>query len=221
MKLLSIIIPVFNEAGCIGDLLDSLPTDIETIVVDGGSTDSTVEIATAKAVRVLSSKIGRARQMNTGASFASNEIFLFLHADTTLPVSFVSDLQQFHLSDNVWGRFDIRIDDTSTIFRIIEVMMNLRSRITGICTGDQAIFIKRSAFKQLGGFPTIALMEDIEISKQLKKISRPFCVHEPVVTSARRWLDGGIPQTILLMWRLRLEYFLGVSPGYLIRQYYK
>ena len=221
MTSISIIIPVLNEADPIGDLLSCLPGSVETIVVDGGSTDSTVEIATSRADQVLTSEIGRATQMNAGAAVACGEILLFLHADTSLPKNFVRDLQRFSLSNEAWGRFDVRIDSRNFMFRIIETMMNLRSRMTGICTGDQAIFIKRSTFKHVGGFPPIALMEDIEISKQLKKVSRPFCVHEPAVTSARRWLDGGILQTILLMWRLRFQYFLGVSPGYLIRQYYK
>ncbi len=197
------------------------PGSVETIVVDGGSADSTVEIATARADQVLTSEIGRATQMNAGAAVARGEILLFLHADTSLPKNFVHHLQRFRLSTQAWGRFDVRIDSNNLMFRIIETMMNLRSRMTGICTGDQAMFVKRSAFEEVGGFPPIALMEDIEISKQLKKVSRPFCVHEPAVTSARRWLDGGKLPTIFLMWRLRLEYFLGVSPERLIRQYYK
>ena len=218
---ISIIIPVLNEADRIGDLLSCLPGSVETIVVDGGSADSTVEISASRADQVLTSEIGRATQMNAGAAVACGEILLFLHADTSLPKNFVHHLQRFRLSNEAWGRFDVRIDSNNLMFRIIETMMNLRSRMTGICTGDQAMFVKRSAFEEVGGFPPIALMEDIEISKQLKKVSRPFCVHEPAVTSARRWLDGGKLPTIFLMWRLRFEYFLGVSPEHLIRQYYK
>ena len=218
---ISIIIPVLNESDHIGDLLSCLPGSVETIVVDGGSADSTVEIATSRADQVLTSEIGRATQMNAGAAVARGEILLFLHADTSLPKNFVHYLQRFRLSNHAWGRFGVKIDSNNLMFRIIETMMNFRSRMTGICTGDQGMFIKRSAFKEVGGFPPIALMEDIEISKQLKKISRPFCIHEPAVTSARRWLDAGKLQTIFLMWRLRFQYYLGVSPERLIRQYDK
>ena len=218
---ISIIIPVFDEADKIDDLFAGLPAEVESIVVDGGSTDSTVDRCSSRAGRVLISEKGRAMQMNAGAAVASGEILVFLHADTSLPPNFVRELERFRFSQRAWGRFDVSIDSSSVVFRIIEKMMNLRSRMTGICTGDQAIFIRRSIFQQIGGYPPIALMEDIEISKRLKRLSKPFCVAEPAVTSARRWLDGGKLQTILLMWWLRLQYFLGISPERLIRQYNK
>lgn len=217
----SIIIPVLNEADRIGDLLKHLPDNIETIVVDGGSMDSTVEIAASHADQIISSKKGRARQMNAGAAVASGEILLFLHADSFLPRNFLYHLQKFYVLDKVWGRFDVRIENEKRMFRIIEAMMNLRSRMTGICTGDQAIFMKRSVFNHVGGFALIPLMEDIEISKRLRKISKPFCINNPTVTSARRWLKGGILPTILLMWWLRLAYHFGVSPEHLAKHYYK
>ena len=217
----SIIIPVLNEADRIGDLLKHLPDNIETIVVDGGSTDSTVEIAASQADQIISSEKGRARQMNAGAAVASGEILLFLHADSFLPRNFLYHLQKFYVLDKAWGRFDVRIENEKRVFRIIEAMMNLRSRMTGICTGDQAIFMKRSVFNRVGGFAIIPLMEDIEISKRLKKISKPFCINNPTLTSARRWLKGGILPTILLMWWLRLAYHFGVSPEHLANHYYK
>ena len=217
----SIIIPVLNEADRIGDLLKHLPDNIETIVVDGGSTDSTVEIAASQADQIISSEKGRARQMNAGAAVASGEILLFLHADSFLPGNFLYHLQKFYVLDKAWGRFDVRIENEKRVFRIIEAMMNLRSRMTGICTGDQAIFMKRSVFNRVGGFAIIPLMEDIEISKRLKKISKPFCINNPTLTSARRWLKGGILPTILLMWWLRLAYHFGVSPEHLANHYYK
>ena len=217
----SIIIPVLNEADRIGDLLKHLPDNIETIVVDGGSMDSTVEIAASHADQIISSKKGRARQMNAGAAVASGEILLFLHADSFLPRNFLYHLQKFYVLDKAWGRFDVRIENEKRVFRIIEAMMNLRSRMTGICTGDQAIFMKRSVFNRVGGFAIIPLMEDIEISKRLKKISKPFCINNPTLTSARRWLKGGILPTILLMWWLRLAYHFGVSPEHLANHYYK
>ena len=217
----SIIIPVLNEADRIGDLLKHLPDNIETICVDGGSMDSTVEIAASHADQIISSKKGRARQMNAGAAVASGEILLFLHADSFLPGNFLYHLQKFYVLDKAWGRFDVRIENEKRMFRIIEAMMNLRSRMTGICTGDQAIFMKRSVFNRVGGFALIPLMEDIEISKRLRKISKPFCINNPTLTSARRWLKGGILPTILLMWWLRLAYHFGVSPEHLAKHYYK
>lgn len=217
----SIIIPVLNEADRIGDLLKHLPDNIETIVVDGGSTDSTVELAASHADQIISSEKGRARQMNAGAAVASGEILLFLHADSFLPCNFLYDLHKFCVLDKSWGRFDVRIGNEKRMFRIIEAMMNLRSRMTGICTGDQAIFMKRSVFNRVGGFAIIPLMEDIEISKRLRKISKPFCINNPTLTSARRWLEGGILPTILLMWWLRLAYHFGVSPEHLVKHYYK
>ncbi len=221
VPIVSIIIPVLNEEDQIGSLLKRLPDSIEIIVVDGGSTDSTIEFASSHGCRVITNAKGRALQMNAGAKAASGDVLVFLHADCLLPRGFLHELELFWFSERVWGRFDVKIDNHRIIFRVIEMMINLRSRLTGTCTGDQAIFVQRSAFECVEGFPAIALMEDIELSKHLKKISKPYAVMNPVQTSARRWLKDGILRTILLMWRLRLAYFFGASPEKLVQQYYK
>ena len=220
MPSISIIIPVLNEAERIESLLTSLPGDSEIIVVDGGSSDATVKLAEQHA-QVIEVARGRAVQMNAGARLATGDVLLFLHADTTLPVGFSELLTQFTMSDLDWGRFDVRLDGKQWPYRMIETMMNLRSRWSGIATGDQAMFVKREVFEAVGGYPLIALMEDIELSCLLKKLSHPYCIDRHVISSARRWQQNGIANTILLMWWLRLQYFLGVSPGYLRNQYYK
>lgn len=218
---LSVIVPVLNEADEIGDLLESLPVDqFEVLIVDGGSTDATAGIAGRHGVRVLRSARGRATQMNAGAHAASGDVFLFLHADVRLPGDFLRSLDEFAGSGRAWGRFDVRLGGRHPAFRLIELMMNVRSRLTGICTGDQAIFVTRHGFEQVGGFAEIPLMEDIEICRALKKVSRPWCSRDRVQCSSRRWETHGIARTILLMWRLRLAYFLGATPELLARRYY-
>jgi rSAM/selenodomain-associated transferase 2 len=218
---ISIIVPVLNEAGAIGDALGPLKHDnVEVIVVDGGSSDETLDIVNRYPCRVMGSTKGRASQMNKGAEAASGDILLFLHADTILPESFTSYLQSdFWLSDRSWGRFDVRLGGEQPSFRVIEWFMNNRSRLTGVCTGDQAIFARREAFEKVGGYALIPLMEDIELSKSLKKISPPFCVDTKLTTSSRRWESNGIVRTILLMWKLRLMYFAGVKGNALEKQY--
>ncbi|MBD3646625.1 MAG: TIGR04283 family arsenosugar biosynthesis glycosyltransferase, partial [Pseudomonadales bacterium] len=193
----------------------------QTIVVDGGSEDDTVALAKSLADRVINAGRGRASQMNAGADQARGDILLFLHADTRLPDNFQDHLESFWLSGRAWGRFDVRLSGRRLMFRVIETLMNLRSRWTGICTGDQAIFVKRRVIDGIGGFVQMPLMEDIEISRRLKRISRPYCVPSPVVTSSRRWEDQGVWRTILLMWSLRLRYFLGASPERLVEKYYR
>jgi rSAM/selenodomain-associated transferase 2 len=218
---LSVIVPVLDEADEIEDLLQSLPTgDVEVIIVDGGSSDATCEIAARHDVRVVHGARGRAAQMNAGAHAASGDLFLFLHADVRLPRDFRRTIGEFAGSDRAWGRFDVQLSGSHPAFRLIEFMMNHRSRLTGICTGDQAIFVTRHAFEQVGGFPDISLMEDIAISRALKKISRPWRSHGKVRCSSRRWEKHGIARTILLMWRLRLAYFFGATPELLARRYY-
>jgi rSAM/selenodomain-associated transferase 2 len=206
-------VPVLNEAACIARVLNSVrQKDVEVIVVDGGSTDETVRIASSfDHCSVIESKKGRAGQMNAGAAAAFGDILLFLHADTLLPESYLSILQkEFWDSGRHWGRFDVRLSGDHPFFRVIETMMNYRSRLTGVCTGDQAIFIKRGTFEQLGGFAMIPLMEDVEISKRLRPISPPFRIRQCLTTSSRRWEQKSIISTVLLMWRLRLMYFAGV-----------
>lgn len=211
---LSIVVPALNEAGGIRAALDALAPlrarGHEVIVVDGGSTDGTAELAAALCDRVLSAPRGRASQMNAGARAASGEVLLFLHADTRLPERFTIP------ADSLWGRFDVRIQGRHPLLRVVAWAMNLRSRLTGIATGDQAIFVRRQAFP---GFEEIPLMEDIALSRRLKRLGAPACLREQVVTSGRRWESRGVLRTIFLMWRLRLLYFLGVSPQSLARRY--
>jgi len=219
---LSIVIPVREEAAGILTLLARLAPlrerGAEIIVVDGGSNDGSAALARRHADRVLVTRAGRARQMHAGAVAASGEALLFLHADTVLPPE-ADTLVAAALRSHVWGRFDVRIDAPHPMFRIIETMMNLRSRVTGIATGDQAIFIRRDVYETLGGYAQQPLMEDIEFSARARRIGRPACLRQRVQTSARRWQAHGIARTILLMWRLRLAYFLGADPRRLALAY--
>ena len=224
MPKLSIILPVLDEGNRIAEALDRL-TDlralgVEVIVVDGGSRDATVQRARMRADHVVSASRGRGSQMNAGAAKASGDVLLFLHADTRLPDD--ADhlvLDRLARSERAWGRFDVRIEGTHPLLSMIAATMNIRSRITGIATGDQAIFARRNAFDAVGGFPTIPLMEDIALSKRLKRISRPLCLRECVITSGRRWEANGVLPTVLLMWRLRLAFFFGADPKQLARRY--
>jgi rSAM/selenodomain-associated transferase 2 len=224
MLTLSIIVPVLDEETGIVAALDALADDRrhghEVIVVDGGSSDRTSELARPLADIVLKAPRGRAAQMNAGAARASGDILVFLHADTRLPPA--SDrliIEGLRRSRRVWGRFDVAIAGRNQILRVVAAMMNLRSRASGIATGDQAIFVTRAAFAACGGYPDIPLMEDIALSRRLKRAGRPLCLAECVTTSGRRWEQGGIVRTILLMWRLRLAYFLGAEPAALARRY--
>jgi rSAM/selenodomain-associated transferase 2 len=187
----------------------------EVIVADGGSEDATRELAAPHADQVILAPRGRSRQMNAGAAAASGDALLFLHADTRLPAN--ADRLIIHgLEKNLWGRFDVAIEGRSALLPVIALLMNLRSRLTGIATGDQAIFVRRDAF---GGFPEIALMEDVAFSKAMKRRSPPACLREKAVTSGRRWDERGVWRTMILMWRLRLAYFLGAAPDELARRY--
>ncbi|MCW8942459.1 MAG: TIGR04283 family arsenosugar biosynthesis glycosyltransferase, partial [Gammaproteobacteria bacterium] len=168
---------------------------------------------------IIISKKGRALQMNNGASVASGDVVLFLHADTLLPENVAEIISDAYLGENFWGRFDVRLSNKKYVYRLIECMMNMRSSLTSIVTGDQAMFFEKDLFHRIGGFPEIALMEDVEISKQLKKISKPVRLKSKVVTSSRRWETNGVVATVLLMWKLRLYYFFGVSPEKLSQMY--
>jgi len=224
VKRLSIIVPTLNEAAGIVAALQSLGglrrCGHEVIVVDGGSSDGTVALAARFADRVLAASAGRAAQMNAGARVAAGDVFLFLHADTRLPEA--ADrlvLEGLAAAGAVWGRFDVRIASPHPLLRVVETMMNLRSRLTRICTGDQGIFVRREAFEAVGGYPAQALMEDIAISARLRRLSAPLCLRARCLTSARRWESRGVLRTILLMWWLRLQYALGVAPARLARDY--
>jgi len=185
------------------------------IVADGGSDDRTPELAAPLADRVIAAPRGRARQMNAGAAAAGGAALLFLHADTRLPPE-AARLILDALKEKPWGRFDVRIESDHPLLRVVAFAMNLRSRLTGIATGDQAIFVRRAAF---AGFPDIPLMEDIEFCAAMKRLSRPACLRARVTTSGRRWERDGALRTVLLMWRLRFAYFLGASPDELARRY--
>lgn len=224
MNRLSIVVPVLNEATGIAAALGALASlrqrGAEVIVADGGSADATAENARPFADRVLAAPRGRASQMNAGAAAATGSVLLFLHADTTLPDD-ADGVLLYGLADSgrVWGRFDIAIDGSHPLLRVVSGMMNWRSQITGIATGDQAMFVTRDAFAAVGGFPDIPLMEDVALSKRLKRLGRPLCLAVRVRTSGRRWEQRGVVSTIVLMWRLRLAYWLGAEPAALARRY--
>jgi len=224
---LAIVIPTLNEAATLEHTLRGLAgmraRGVRVVVVDGGSADETVHRAAPLVDRVLQAPRGRALQMNAGARAAEAQdadVLLFLHADTRLPEE--ADrivLRALANSTRVWGRFDVRIEGTSAWLPLVAAAMNLRSRLTGIATGDQALFVERSSFLALEGFATIALMEDIEFCRRARRLSRPIALRERVVTSGRRWDSDGVWRTILLMWRLRWAYFLGADPADLARRY--
>ncbi len=223
--LLTIIIPALNEADEIRTCLQSLQSlrqhGHEVIVVDGGSQDETIALSYPLADQVLLSPRGRAQQMNLGARNAHNEMLLFLHADTLLSNISANRLSStLNCTGNYWGRFQLCLSGGKWQYRIIETLINTRSMLTGISTGDQTLFVTRSLFNRVGGFPDIPLMEDIAICQRLKHYSRPICLHDTVVTSSRRWEQNGVIPTILMMWYLRLAYSIGVSPRTLARHYY-
>jgi rSAM/selenodomain-associated transferase 2 len=215
----SIIIPTLNEQETIASCLNALQplrSHCEIIIVDASSDQSAIPAALADKI-ILSGK-GRAQQMNIGASHASGDILLFLHADTYLPEHALQLIEQ-HINYKQWGRFDIQLSGNHFMLKVIAWMMNLRSRLTGIATGDQVIFVTKSAFSAVGQYPEIALMEDIALSKALNKISPPLCLDAKVASSGRRWERYGIYRTILLMWSLRLRYFFGADPQLLAALY--
>ncbi len=219
---LSIVVPVLNEALTLAQHLTALQTlraqGVEVVVVDGGSCDNSVHIAKPLADRVVTSAPGRGVQMNAGAQHASGSTLLFLHADTQLPEGAAEQITHA-MHRRPWGRFDVQLSGNSSWLPIVSWLMNQRSRLTGIATGDQGMFMRASTFKALGGFPEQPLMEDIELSKRLKRVSRPACLTVKVVSSGRRWDEFGAWQTIRLMWRLRYRYWRGVSATQLAKEY--
>lgn len=224
---LAIIIPVLNEerevAACIQHLdalIHSRGDSVEVLFVDGGSCDNTCQIISQSPFSLVRSEPGRAVQMNYAAAQCDSPLLLFLHVDSRLPINALERLRRdWVLSDCVWGRFDIAIASNSILLRCVSAMMNIRSRLSGIATGDQGIFVTRTAFADVGAYRVQGLMEDIELSAALRKLSRPFCVQDKMATSARRWHERGTVTTILLMWRLRLAYFFGASPENLAGKY--
>jgi rSAM/selenodomain-associated transferase 2 len=221
---ISIIIPTLNEAvGIEGTLRPLQPLRArghQVIVVDGGSADTTVQVARPLADDVITSEPGRARQQNAGVEAAAGGVLLFLHADTLLPPD--ADrliMDGLMASGRGWGRFDVRLSGRAPALRMVGRMMSLRSRATGIATGDQAIFVRRGWFGRAGGFSPIPLMEDVALSTALRRMGPPLCLRERVLTSSRRWEERGVLRTILLMWRLRAEYALGADPTRLAERY--
>ena len=221
---LSIVMPVLNEAAGMGAALQALAPlrarSTQLVVADGGSSDATVALAQAAGATVVAAPRGRALQMNAGAQQASAGVLLFLHADTLLPENADQLIAQALANGQaVWGRFDVRITGQPRMLRVVAAFMNARSRWSGIATGDQAMFMTRAAFDAVGGFTAQPLMEDIEISKRLRQLSRPACLRARVRTSGRRWETRGVWRTVLLMWRLRFAYWRGVAPEQLAERY--
>lgn len=220
---LSIVVPVLNEAATIRSVLQALVPlrmrGAQVIVVDGTSEDDTLALAQPLADQVVQGSRGRSRQMNAGAALAQGSVLLFLHADTILPDDADALVMAAMEAGAVWGRFDVRIDGHSPVLVLVATLMNLRSRLSGIATGDQAIFVRRATFEALGGFPDQPLMEDIELSKRLRRIAPPACLRARVRTSGRRWETRGVWRTIGLMWCLRWRYWRGESPELLARAY--
>jgi rSAM/selenodomain-associated transferase 2 len=222
MRRLTIVIPVLNEAAIIVAALEALAPlrarGAEIVVADGASHDGTMRLARPLADHVIAAPRGRGATMNAGAAVGSGDTLLFLHADTTLPDD-ADRLIDAALAHRVWGRFDVRIAGQHKLLAVVARMINLRSRATGIATGDQAIFVRRPTFVAAGGFPDIALMEDIALCARLKRLDRPLCLAERVTTSGRRWEKYGVLRTIVTMWGLRLAFWLGAEPAALARRY--
>ena len=222
--MLSVIIPALNEADGIADTLAALAPlrarGVEVVVVDGGSQDATIPLAQPLADQVISSPRGRAVQMNTGAAQARGDIFLFLHADCRLPAAadgLITD--GLNRAQKTWGRFDVQLTGRSPLLRLVGALMNFRSRLTGVSTGDQGLFVTRTLFEAAGKFPQIPLMEDVALTKQLKRYGAPLNLRHRITVSGRRWEQHGVLRTVLLMWRLRLQYWLGADPRELAQHY--
>jgi len=220
---LCIIVPVLDEADALAPWLASLQPlrrrGVRLVIVDGGSNDATMDVARAHADITFRAPRGRASQMNAGAAACRADGLLFLHADTRQPEGADVLVLDAVAQGRVWGRFDVRFNVRGAMLRVIARLMNLRSRITGITTGDQALFIRQDLFDVVGGFPEIPLMEDIAMSRELKRRGRPASLRAKVVTSARRWERNGIWKTIFLMWWLRAAYFFGADPARLAHIY--
>lgn len=220
---ISIIIPALNEACVIGITLGELQSmrqrGAEVILVDGNSSDETVAVASRLVDKVLSVPPGRASQLRAGLAEARHPVIWFLHADTRVPQDADIAIDTALHAGSEWGRFDVRLSGNRSVFRLVERLMNARSCLTGICTGDQGIFVLRETLDRAGGLPDLPLMEDVELSKRLRRLAPPCCLRQTLVTSSRRWESSGVLRTILLMWTLRAAYALGVSPQRLARLY--
>lgn len=219
---ISVIIPTLNEEESVATTIAAArrATDCELILVDGGSTDRTVELARDRVDRILSARRGRAAQMNAGAAAVSGDVLLFLHADTILPAAYDAAIAAKMADPRVvGGRFDLTLLPGSPLLWLTGELINLRSRLSKIATGDQAIFVRRTVFEEIGGYEDIPLMEDVALTRVLKRRGRIACLRQRVVTSSRRWQRNGVVRTIALMWTLRALYFFGVPPSRLRRAY--
>ena len=219
---ISIIIPVLNEAATLDRLLGDLQSlrqrGHEVMVVDGGGEHVSVQHCDDRIDRFVQTTAGRARQMRAGARQSSGDIFWFLHADSVIPAQADRNIISACATGG-WGRFDVRLSGDHLLLRLVERLMNLRSRLSGIATGDQGIFVSRVLYRTVGGMPDLPLMEDIELSKRLKRLAPPQCLRTPLTTSSRRWETHGIVRTIVLMWLLRAAYALGVPAQRLVSYY--
>ncbi|WP_194334947.1 TIGR04283 family arsenosugar biosynthesis glycosyltransferase [Mariprofundus sp. KV] len=208
----AVIVPLFNEYRILPQMikqLQQLGAD-ELIVVDGGSDDGTLELLQQSGLRWISSEAGRARQMNAGAEQCESDILFFMHADTIISSTHVLAVKEVMVSpEYVGGRFDVRLSGTHPAFALIGWMINLRSRLSRISTGDQCQFVRRKSFEKIGGFADLPLMEDVALSRVLKREGKIACLRQKVITSSRRWERSGILRTVLLMWKLRLLFWLG------------
>ena len=220
---LSVIVPMLDEERAIGATLDAIRAgapDAEVIVVDGGSTDRSVEIAHSRADRVIPLERGRARQMNAGAATSHGDTLVFVHADTIVPPAFGGDIEHSLANPEVaGGRFDLALDDPSPVFRMLGALISLRSRLMRSATGDQAIFVRRIVFEGMGGFAEIELCEDVDFARRLRRVGRVACLRSRVTTSARRWRTSGVVRTVLRMWLIKSLFIAGVSPARLKRYY--
>ncbi|MDX8381892.1 MAG: TIGR04283 family arsenosugar biosynthesis glycosyltransferase [Ghiorsea sp.] len=218
---LAIVIPVYNEVKVLPKALKSLQelNVDELVFVDGGSTDGTQQVIEEAGFVCLQSEAGRAKQMNMGSESTISKIILYLHIDTSLSSSDISNIKKSYKHGYSSGRFNIKFTNGSITYRIISFFINMRSRFTKVSTGDQGIFVTRKAYEQVGGIPDLKLMEDVAFTKALKRVGRVACLSDNLVTSSRRWENHGVMKTVWLMWKLRFLFWLGVDSNKLSQMY--